>query len=84
MAGNKKDIRYWVGFNAIPGVGRVRFNQLESYFDSLEDAWEAGPDELRRAGLDRNAIRAIVEWRPKILLDEVMKKLEQYKMRAVT
>ena len=84
MAENKKDIKYWVGFNAIPGIGRVRFNQLEGYFDSLEDAWEAGPVELRQAGLDRNSIRAIVEWRPKISLEALMAKLKQYGIKTIT
>jgi len=84
LAITKKDIKYWVGFNAVPGIGRVRFNQLENHFESLEDAWRAGTAELRQAGLDRNSVKAITEWRPKISLEKEMKKLEQYGMEVIT
>ncbi len=35
---SNKDIKYWVGFSMIPGIGRVKFAQLESYFGNLENA----------------------------------------------
>ena len=46
------DLKYWVGFNRIPGIGRAKFSQLESYFSNLEQAWHAGPADLKSAGLD--------------------------------
>jgi predicted Rossmann fold nucleotide-binding protein DprA/Smf involved in DNA uptake len=48
----KKNIKYWVGFSLRPGIGRVRFSQLENYFQNLENAWKATPAELKQAGLD--------------------------------
>ena len=51
MEVNRKDTNYWVGFSFIPGIGRVRLNQLESYFGNLEDAWKATPVELKNARL---------------------------------
>ena len=84
MAIDNKDIKYWVGFNIIPGVGRVKFNQIESYFGSLEDAWKASPAELRRSGLDGKSVRAINERRDKISLDEEMEKLESFDIRVLT
>jgi len=79
-----KDIKYWVGFNIIPGIGHVKFGQLENYFGSLEDAWKAGPDELRRSGLDGNSVRAITERRDKLHLEEEMEKLERLSISALT
>jgi len=38
-----KDLKYWIGFSFIPGIGRVRLGQLENYFGSLEAAWKAPP-----------------------------------------
>jgi DNA processing protein len=70
-----EDIQYWVGFNSIPGIGRVRLAQLESYFGSLERAWKASPGEMKRAGLDSVARRAIAQWRDKISPDAEMEKL---------
>ncbi|MFH1662434.1 MAG: DNA-processing protein DprA [Chloroflexota bacterium] len=81
---NKEDIKYCVGFNIIPGIGRVKFNQLETYFGSLEDAWRAGPAELMRAGLDRKSARTINEWRPRISPEAEMKKLEHCGIEVLT
>ena len=79
-----KDLKYWVGFNMIPGIGRVKFNQLENYFGSLEPAWKAEPSELEHSGLDKNSIKAISSWRPRISLEAEMEKLEGYDIKAVT
>jgi DNA processing protein len=78
------DIKYWVGFNYIPGIGRVRLGQLENYFGKLELAWKAPPGELKRAGLDSPALRAIDEWRPKISPDDEMDKLERFHVQILT
>ncbi len=81
---NSKEIKYWVGFNIIPGIGRVRFSQLENYFTNLEDAWQATPADLKQAGLDRGTIKAITTWRPKISLEEELEKLERYGVKMLT
>ncbi len=81
---SNKDIKYWVGFSLIPGIGRVKLAQLENYFDSLEDAWQAVPVDLKRAGLDSGSINAITSWRPKISLEAEMEKLDRYGVRVLT
>jgi len=81
---NKKDTKYWVGFSFIPSIGRVRLNQLESYFGNLEDAWKAPAGELKRARLDNNVVQAITSWRPKVSLEEEMEKLERYGVKVLT
>ncbi|MGB2815165.1 MAG: DNA-processing protein DprA [Dehalococcoidales bacterium] len=77
-----KDIKYWVGFSLVPGIGRVRFAQLENHFGSLKDAWQATPAELKKAGLDRNVVQAITTWQPKISLDDEMEKLAHYGVKV--
>ncbi len=79
-----EDIKYWVGFNNIPGIGRVRLTQLEDYFGNLGDAWRASPGELKRASLDSAALRAITHWRPKVSPEEEIKKLERYGVKVLT
>jgi DNA processing protein len=81
---DKQEIKYWVGFSLIPGVGRVRLSQLESHFGNLESAWKAGPVELRRSGLDAGTIESITTSRPKISLDSEMEKLDRYGVKVVT
>ena len=80
----KEDIQYWVGFNSIPGIGRVRLAQLESYFGNLEQAWKASPGELKRAGLDSPALRAIGQWRDKIDPAAEMEKIERLGVSVLT
>ncbi|MEE8413264.1 MAG: DNA-processing protein DprA [Dehalococcoidales bacterium] len=84
MEALKEDIRYWVGFSLISGIGRVKFGLLEGYFKNLENAWKAGPAELKQAGLDRGSIQSITSGRPKISLEEEMEKLERYRVKVLT
>jgi len=81
---SNKDIKYWVGFSLIPGIGRVRSAQLESYFGNLENAWRAKSADLKQAGLDRGPIHAITSWRPKISLEAEMEKLDRYGVKVFT
>ncbi len=78
------DIKYWIGFTLIPGIGRVRFSRLEQHFGKLERAWQASATELEMAGLDNRSIEAITAMRPKISLDAEMEKLERYRVTALT
>ena len=52
-----KELQYWVGFNIVPGIGRVKFSQLETYFGKLENAWKAPAGDFKQAGLDSNTIK---------------------------
>lgn len=78
------DLKYWVGFNRIPGIGRAKFSQIEGYFGDLERAWQAGPSDLRSAGLDTRSIETIVALRPKISLDAELERLERYRIKVLT
>ncbi len=78
------DIKYWVGFSLIPGIGRVKFGQLETFFKNLENAWSATSGDLRQAGLDKGAIKAITTGREKINLDSEMEKLDRYGVKVYT
>jgi DNA processing protein len=81
---NNNDIKYWIGFNIISGIGRVRFAQLENYFNSLAIAWQADSSELKRAGLDKIAINAIVDGRPGINLDREVEELDRKNVQVLT
>jgi len=79
-----KDLKYWVGFSLIPGIGRVRLNQLSSYFPDLESAWRATPAELKQAGLDNGSVRAVTTRRPEISPEAEMEKLDRYGVKVLT
>ena len=77
-------LKYWLAFNRIRGIGRVRFKLLEDHFDSMEAAWAASNAELRAAGLDRRTIRSVVEGREKVKPDAEIERLEKSGVRALT
>jgi DNA processing protein len=78
------DLKYWVGFNRIQGIGRARYAQLESHFGDLERAWKASAAELKAAGLDSKSIEAIVVSRPDISPDAELERLERSHIKALT
>jgi DNA processing protein len=77
------ELKYWVGFSGIPGIGRVRIFQLKEYFGSLQNAWKAPEGRLKQAGLDSRSIDALLTLRPRISLDAEIEKLEQYRVKAL-
>jgi len=81
---DKKNLKYWVGFSFIPGIGRVRSSQLESHFGDMESAWKAPAGELRRARLEDAVVKSVTAWRPKIDPDAEMDKLERYGVQVLT
>ena len=78
------DVKYWVAFNNIPGIGRVRLGQLETYFGGLEKAWKAAPSDLKNAGLDAVALRAISQHRDAIDPDAEMARIEKSGIQVLT
>jgi len=84
MASKKDELKYWIGFSRIPGIGKVRIAQLRERFVNLEDAWNAPVSELKQAGLDSRSVNAIAALRPRISLDDEMEKLERYKVKVLT
>jgi DNA processing protein len=84
MTGQTNETQYWVAFNRIAGIGRVRYSHLEKHFGSLENAWTATAAELRAAGLDEKTVAAIVAQRPTISPETEMERLGKYGVQAIT
>ncbi len=78
------DTQYWVGFSKVPGIGRVRLQQMELHFGNLHNAWTADRRELRAAGLDHRTVEQIVTHREAISLDEEMEKLQRHGVTVLT
>jgi len=77
-------VKYWVGFNRIPGIGRVRFSRLLDYFGDLEIAWGASDSDLKAAGLDNRTLNAFLARRSQIDLDAEMERLERHQISVLT
>jgi DNA processing protein len=80
---NENELKYWVGFSKMPGIGRVRISQLLEHFNTLEHAWKAPTGELKKSGLDSKTVENIVNLRTRIAPDEEMEGLKKYKIKVL-
>lgn len=75
MSTPSSELKYWLGFNLVEGIGTVKLRQLLDRFGSAGAAWEAPAGELRRCGLDRRAIDNLLEGRQRLDLEREMARL---------
>ncbi len=78
------DKRFWVGFNLVKGIGAVRMRALLAYFDSLEDAWRASPDQLQEAGLSSKLIEMVTKVRAGVDLEKIWAQIEAQGISVLT
>lgn len=77
-------IRYWIGFNKVPGIGAARLQALLDYFGELEIAWRASAHDLQQAGLDRRSLANLLMVRDKLDLEAEMDRLERASVHVFT
>jgi DNA processing protein len=78
------DLRHWVGFNIVRGIGPVRLRALLDHFGDLEQAWHASPDELRSTGLDRRSLENLLAARAKLDLDRELERIAEVGAHVLT
>ena len=78
------DLKYWLGFNYISGIGPAKVQALLGQFGSLEKAWLATPGQLQEIGFDTRAIQSFVEARESLDLDAYEAAVERNGARVVT
>jgi len=78
------DVKYWVGFNIVPGIGPARLKKLLDYFEDAERAWHAASLDLARAGLDRKSLQNLMAIRDKLDLDTEMRRIEDAGAQVLT
>jgi len=81
---DSEELKYWVSFSIIRGIGRAKFSLLLGYFDDLGKAWYAQASDLTAAGLDAKSVQLIIDNRSEISPDAEIKRLEQHEVRALT
>ena len=81
---NSEDLKYWVAFHRISGLGPIRMSRLEARFGNLRDAWIASSRDVQEAAaLDGKSARAVQSQRQKIDPDEEMERLAREGVRPV-
>ena len=77
-------LKYWLGFNKVPGVGAKRLRALLDMFGDIESAWNAPKHDLAEAGLDQRALRNLIKVRNVLDLDAELEQLKSTDVRALT
>ena len=79
-----RDLRYWIGFNKVSGIGAVRLRALLDRFGDLETAWKATAPELRGAGLDERSVENLLQARRELNLDAELERLARSRVHVLT
>jgi DNA processing protein len=78
------EVKYWIGFNLVSGIGPARFKRLLAYFGDPAAAWHASTAELQSAGLDSGSTGSLLAAREKLDLDEEMERVQAEGAHAIT
>ena len=78
------EVKYWVGFNIVRGIGPAKVQALLDHFGGLDLAWEATVDQLRAAGLDDRALQSLLVTREKLDLDAEEVRLQKAGVQVLT
>jgi DNA processing protein len=63
------DLKYWLGFHLVKGIGPAKIQALLDYYGDLPAAWQATESQLRHIGIDQRAIQAFLAARSELDLD---------------
>jgi DNA processing protein len=78
------ELRYWVGFNIVRGIGPARLRALLDYFGSVQRAWHSPSEELHRAGLDRRSLESLLAARASLDLDRELERVSATGAQVLT
>ena len=78
------ELKYWLGFNYVSGIGPAKIQALLGYFNTLEKAWNASDEQLRDIGFDIRAIQSLNEVRQNFDLDQYVRQVETSGVGVVT
>lgn len=79
------EIRYWIGFSKVPGIGPRRLRKLLDYFGGdIQAVWQANPGELAALGLDKRSIVSLVKTRQALDLEVELRRLEAEAVTVLT
>jgi len=77
-------VKYWVGFNMVRGIGPARLQALLNRFGDAQTAWNAPPFELARTELGRAPLQNLLKLRAEIDLDAELRRLEDAGVQVLT
>ncbi len=76
--------RYWLAFTLVQGIGPVKTRALVEHFGSLGAAWTASASSLQQAGLDKRALKNVVEARAQLDLEREWARVQKSGAQLLT
>jgi DNA processing protein len=76
--------KFWLGFSRVKGIGAARTKSLLEYFGDLSQAWNASENDIKSAGLSDKIVKALIEARKEINLDEEYDRIIQNGIKITT
>lgn len=78
------ELKYWLAFNRIDGVGPVSIMKIWNKLNSMKEAWSASAAELYEInGIQNHIIEKIVVGRKNIVPEELEEELNKYNIKAI-
>ncbi|MBK8901844.1 MAG: DNA-protecting protein DprA [Anaerolineaceae bacterium] len=78
------DLKYWLGFNLVKGIGPAKVQALLDYYGSLANAWQANEFELYKIGLDKRAVANFLQTRHEVDLDVALVQVQKANIKLLT
>jgi DNA processing protein len=78
------DLKYWIAFNNIEGLGSVSIIRIWKHFQSIKEAWSASSSDLHHVeGIQNHIIEKLIKTRNKINPDEELEKIQQKEIKIL-
>ena len=77
-------LKYWLGFNKVPGIGAMKLRALLDEFGDVVAAWQAPASALSAAGLDRRSLQNLLTLRDTLDLDAGLAEVQAAGLTALT
>ncbi|HNT78741.1 MAG TPA: DNA-processing protein DprA, partial [Anaerolineae bacterium] len=78
------NLRYWLGFNLVRGIGPVRLRALLEVFGDIQSAWDAPEYTLREIRLDPRARENLLKVRAQVDLEELLRRVDRVGAQVFT
>lgn len=78
------ELKYWLGFSLVKGIGPAKTEALLDYFGSAAASWRATEAQLQRLGFDKRAIKNMKEAQQQLDLDAELARVQQAGVSLLT
>lgn len=78
------DLKYWLGFNLVKGIGPSKFQALLDYFGNAASAWKATQYEMERLGFDKRTVQNFKKAQKSLNLDNELERINKAGITLLT